>query len=117
MIKDSDTKLVGPYEFIHGFNDQFEYYSHMDAQGRNWQTWRHRKGPINTKTWFASVTAPGRNGGTKMLNTAIVDSEGEVIQADPLYYLNPYSPQALLKGLVPLIEANEWPKEEPCPKN
>lgn len=116
MIKNSDVLTVKSYEFVHGFNDQFEYYAHTDEQGWNWQIWRHRKGPINTQVWFASVTASGRNGGTKMLNTAVVDGE-EVIQADPLYHLNPYSSQTLLEGLVPLIETGKWPEVKLCQKN
>lgn len=108
MISNTDTTMVGPCEFVHGFNDQFEYYAHTDGKGWSWEIWRHRKGPISTKTWFASVAMPGRNGAVHMLNTAIVKDD-EVVQADPLYHINPYSHESLLEALVPLIEIGEWP--------
>jgi hypothetical protein len=117
MINKTDTVVVDDCEFVHGFNDRFEYYSYTDENGWDWGIWRHRKGPINTKTWFASVSIPGRNGGVKMLNTAVVDGEGKVYQADPLYHLNPYSSQTLLEGLIPFIKAGKWPEVELCPKN
>lgn len=116
MINETDTVTVDGYEFVHGFNDQFEYYSHTDEKRWDWEIWKHRKGPINTKTWFASVSAPGRNGGVKMLNTAVVEGD-KVIQADPLYHLNSYSSQTLLEGLVLLIKAGKWPEVKSCPKN
>lgn len=110
MIGNLDTILVKGVEFTHGFNKQFEYYAHIDDKDWSWKVWKHRRGPISTKTWFVSVAMPGRNGGVKMLNTAIVDGNGDVIQSDPLYHINPYSHESLLEALVPLIEMGEWPE-------
>lgn len=107
MIAEADTITIGGVEFVHGCNDQFEYYAHTDERDWSWEVFRHLQGP-NTEAWLAMTCEAGRNGRARLLNSATQHLDG-TLDTDPLYHIDVHDKIALLAGVAELVKVGKWP--------
>lgn len=99
--------------FTHGEDERFEYYEHVDDEGRIWEIYRHTDPEAHAAirvTWFARLSRAGET--LAMLNFARTRC-GTVLDAGPLYRLDAHDPRALLRAMAPLIRRGGIPPDAP----